>query len=136
MCVEEGLEAVAIAVLTRFGKWSPLEVRVLVAKAKLELKSAALHSMLGLYVFPAIDLYSVSANLDLHLVMLCTGGNRYQVEADACIVTIEILAHDKEKGNGIYITAVANEYSPSSIGTTTWFKLPTHEFGARLRFLQ
>jgi hypothetical protein len=65
MCVEEGLEAVAIAVLTRFGKWSPLEVRILVAKAKLELKSAALHSMLGLYVAPPLEVCSVSANLCL-----------------------------------------------------------------------
>jgi hypothetical protein len=51
MVVEEGLEAVAIAVLTRFGKWSPLEVQILVAKTKLELRSAAMHSMLGLYVY-------------------------------------------------------------------------------------
>lgn len=40
-----------MAVLTRFAKWQPEEVQVLIAKARDDMRNPNIHSMFDLYVF-------------------------------------------------------------------------------------
>jgi hypothetical protein len=48
MQAESGFEAVSMGVLTRMEKWSPLEVKILVAKTTEEAKNPHIHTVFDL----------------------------------------------------------------------------------------
>jgi hypothetical protein len=78
--MEAGAEGAAMAVLTRHKKWSPLEVHVLVAKIREDLKNPQLHCTLSLYDISAPGVRVLCFPLTFVPAMLYMGENRCQAE--------------------------------------------------------